>query len=370
MDQTTASAPHQALQYDGRIGGLYRIFVVNLFLTIITLGIYRFWAITRWRRYLWSHMAFQEERFEYTGRGGELFRGILMAFGILFGFSLLAGLLSNALRQVQPGLDAMPGLFLALIFANLAGAARFSAQRYRLSRTLWCGIRGGMAGSALAYGGRSFRYALLVPLTLFQLWPWMQIRLAEHRINASRLGSAAFGFSGRARAVYPSYLAIWLGGALLFAAVTAVVWLIIAPAITPVLGRNLKDPHLADAVQRVMPVMIIGAIAFVVGAWLMGCWYTASFTRHLAGNTRLDTLEFSSIVTGRALLWLTVSNALIAVCTLGLGRPIVLHRSMRFLASNLLVSGNLDVAALHQTTLAAPRTGEGMFQLLDHGGVF
>ena len=88
MDQATALLPRQALEYDGRIGELYRIFVVNLLLTVITIGIYRFWAITRWRRYFWSHMAFQEERFEYTGRGGELFLGALLALGILTGLSI------------------------------------------------------------------------------------------------------------------------------------------------------------------------------------------------------------------------------------------------------------------------------------------
>jgi uncharacterized membrane protein YjgN (DUF898 family) len=94
------------------------------------------------------------------------------------------------------------------------------------------------------------------------------------------------------------------------------------------------------------------------------------FTRHITGNTRLDTLPFHSTVTGLALLWLVVSNGLIAVVTLGLGMPIVLHRSMGFLARNLRVAGTLDVGMLRQSTLAMPRTGEGMLQMLDHGSIF
>ena len=43
---------------------------------------------------------------------------------------------------------------------------------------------------------------------------------------------------------------------------------------------------------------------------------------------------------------------------------------MRFLARNLLVSGVLDVETLRQSTLAMPRTGEGMLQMLDHGSIF
>jgi uncharacterized membrane protein YjgN (DUF898 family) len=369
MDQGIDAAPRQALHYDGRIGQLYSIFVVNLLLTIITIGIYRFWAMTRWRRYFWSHMAFQGERFEYTGRGLELFLGFLMAIGIMIGLGIATGILSFVFRLIHPILSIVPFIGFYVAFLILAFAARFSAQRYRLSRTLWRGIRGGMTGSALAYGARSLLYTLLLPFTLFQLVPWMEIRLAERRINASRLGSAAFGFQGRARSVYLPFVVTFIGTLLLFAVIAAVVWGAIVPWIAPFIGHG-NDPRLAAAIQRSVPVIIIGVIAFGVGSALIGCWYWALFMRHVVGNTKFDTLALHSTVTGRALLWLMVGNGLIVLCTLGLGLPFVLHRSMRFLARNLLIAGTLDVEALHQSTLAMPRTGEGMLQLLDHGAIF
>jgi uncharacterized membrane protein YjgN (DUF898 family) len=369
VDQGTSDAAHQALHYDGRIGPLYRIFVVNLLLTIVTVGIYRFWAITRWRRYFWSHMSFQGERLEYTGRGIELFLGVLMAIGILIGLAVVAGVLSYVLGRIHRALAVLPIFVLYVTIFILAAAARFSAQRYRLSRTSWCGIRGGMRGSALAYGVRSFLYMLLLPFTLFQTLPWMQIRLAERRINASMLGSASFSFRGRARSLYLPFIATFLGTAVLFAVLVAVVWGIVGPWIMPFVG-SADDPRLAMALRRAVPVIVIGVLAFSVGAALIGCWYSALFLRHVVGNTRLDALPLRSTVTGRALLWLFVGNGLIALLTLGLGLPFVFQRSMHFLARNLLISGTLDVDALRQSTLAAPRTGEGMFQLLDHGSVF
>jgi uncharacterized membrane protein YjgN (DUF898 family) len=369
MDETTAFLPRPALQYDGRIGQLYGIFVVNLLLTIITLGIFRFWAKTRWRRYFWSHMTFQGERLEYTGRGGELFLGFLMALGILIGLVIVAGVLSYALRQIHPTLGYVPMIALYVTILVLAFAARFSAQRYRLSRTLWCGIRGGMRGSALAYGVWSLLYTLLLPITLFQLLPWTQIRLAERRINASRLGSVPLSFQGHARSLYLPFVATLAGTVVLFAAIAAVVWGIVAPGIAPYLGHS-NDPRLAAAMHRVLPVVIVGLVAFSMGAALIGCWYSALFTRHVVGNTRFAELPLQSSVTGPALLWLLLGNGLIALFTLGLGLPIVLHRSMHFLADTLHITGSLDLAGLHQNTLAMPRTGEGMLQLLDHGSVF
>lgn len=369
MDEGSDAGPRQALHYDGRIGQLYRIFLVNLLLTVITLGIYRFWAMTRWRRYFWSHVTFQGERFEYTGRGVELFLGFLMAIGILIGLGIATGILSAVFGLIHHSLAAIPIIALYAGILILAFAARFSAQRYRLSRTLWCGIRGGMTGSPLAYGARSLLYTLLLPLTLFQLLPWMQLRLAEQRINASRLGNAAFSFRGKARSVYLPFVATFIGMVLLFAAVVAVVWSVIAPGIAPFIGHG-NDPRLAAGIQRAIPVVIIGVIVWGIGSALIGCWYSALFVRHVVGNTTFDTLALRSTVTGRALLWLTIGNGLIALFTLGLGLPFVLQRSMRFVVRNLLIAGTLDVEALRQSTLASPRTGEGMLQLLDHGSIF
>ena len=55
------------------------IALTNLLLTIVTLGIYRFWAKTRERRYLWSHTRFIDDTLEWTGTGKELFIGFIMA---------------------------------------------------------------------------------------------------------------------------------------------------------------------------------------------------------------------------------------------------------------------------------------------------
>ena len=85
MDQSVVSAPRPALHYDGRLGELYSIFLTNILFTILTLGIYQFWAITRYRRYFWSRTQFQGERFEYTGTGRQLFVGFLLAVLALIG---------------------------------------------------------------------------------------------------------------------------------------------------------------------------------------------------------------------------------------------------------------------------------------------
>jgi len=373
MDQST-SARSPALTYDGQLGELYGIFLMNLLWTVLTLGIFRFWAITRIRRYLWSRTRFQGERFEYTGTGGELFVGVLLAILMLIGAVVVTGVLFAALYAIWHPLGAVAVLLLYGGLFVVAAGAVFSAQHYKLSRTVWAGIRGGMTGSMLAYGLRSVLYAILAGLTLFQMLPWRSIRLAEQRINASSLGNLRFRFQGRARDVYGPFLLTLLGALALLALVAAGAWTVVQgylPAIQAAMAqRGGAGPTPADLMlfQRLTWVAIGAFVLFSMGSVLINLWYVALFERHVIGRTTLGPLRFSSTLTGRGLLWLSLVNAVVLLVTLGLGFPVVLQRTMRFLARNLWVSGALDLPALEQGTTQEPRLAEGLFQLLDGGG--
>lgn len=53
------------------------------FLTLITLGIYRFWAKTKIRNFIWASASLDGDSFEYHGTGLEKFLGFLLAIVIL-----------------------------------------------------------------------------------------------------------------------------------------------------------------------------------------------------------------------------------------------------------------------------------------------
>lgn len=380
MDQMNAAAsqPSPALRYDGKVGELYGIFLLNLLLTIVTLGIYRFWAMARVRRYLWSRLQFQGRRLEYTGTGGELFLGFLLAGLILLGLFAVTLGLAYILAQVSPALAVLAIIALYVLLIILAEAARFSAQRYRLTRTVWSGIRGGMEGSAFAYGARVFLYRILTALTLMQLIPWVSVRLAERRINASSFGNVKFHFEGRAGQLYLPFLLTLLITGVLFAAIAAGVYWTAQDAVALMIAAaqthdpsTLQGPEAGAIIAKGVAVALIGFVAFGFAAALLACWYSALFIRHIAGRTNLASINFSSTMTGRGLLWLFVGNFLILLVTFGLGFPFIVQRSMKFTARNLLHTGRLDETILQQSTLAYPRTGEGMFQQLDAGaGIF
>jgi uncharacterized membrane protein YjgN (DUF898 family) len=379
MDTTTTPAAQAdpALRYDGRVGEIYPIFLLNLLLTIVTLGIFRFWAITRMRRYLWSRMSFQNSRLEYTGTGAELFVGFLLAGLVLAGIAVVAFGLSYLIAHYERTLALLPILLFYVIVLIFAFGAPFAAQRYRLSRTLWRGIRGGMRGSMFAYGLRALLYMLSLPFTLFQLVPWVQFRLAERRINASSFGSADFHARFYAGRVYGRFVLTLLGVIALGAFIGGIAWVsAVGPGLEEI--RLLKDANGGQVppeegrqiLAHFATFIVIAELAFIVGASLIGTLYRAFVLCHMAENSSLGPMQFSGSFTGPGLLWLYVGNLLILGLTLGLGYPFVLNRSVRYVTGNVRATGSLDPAALGQTEQPAPRFGEGMFQQLDHGGVF
>ena len=136
-------------EYHGAATPLAKIVIVNMLLNLITLGIYRFWGKTRIRDYIWSHLRFQDENFEYSGTGKELLIGFLVALAVLapvvIGFSVLGVAIPDPTAQV------LFALIQAILFVFLFQFAIYRARRYRMSRTQWRGIRAGQDGAATRY---------------------------------------------------------------------------------------------------------------------------------------------------------------------------------------------------------------------------
>jgi len=160
----------QRVQNHGSGGELFGIMLVNLLLTVVTLGIYRFWAKTRVRSYLWSQTSIDDERLQYTGTGKELFVAYLKVVCLVF-IGVVAVQVGRFLLGLLPASIGNPLSYLAggaifgLVIVGLSGI-RYQVWRYLLSRTNYRGIRCGLAGSAWYYGLTLAGYILLNVATL------------------------------------------------------------------------------------------------------------------------------------------------------------------------------------------------------------
>src|SRR5258706_3719580 len=198
-----ARAQHEKPALTARLGALFRLFYLNLIGTILTLGIYRFWAKTRMRRYVWSHVVVGGQGFEYTGTGKELLFGFLKALVVLVPPLILLGIIelllddpwSSLVRCVQ---------YVALVLLFVAGS--YAARRYRMSRTRWGGIRFHQSGSPWRYTAIYLKGGVLLGLTLGLYAPYLRMRLAAYETDNLHFGSQPFAFSGGGRDLFKSWL--------------------------------------------------------------------------------------------------------------------------------------------------------------------
>jgi uncharacterized membrane protein YjgN (DUF898 family) len=376
----SAGQPVQKLEYDGRIGALYWIFIKNLLLNIITLSISRFWGKTNVRRYAWSHTTLQGQRFEYTGRGGELFVGFL----IVVGFYVVGAILFNvATLALGTGARAIGQLSVGILILYFIFVAQYAAQNYRLTRTLWSGIRGGMTGSAWKYGIKAFLFALLNIVTLNLATPWVTLRLTEDRFNHSYFGNVKASLQASAGQLYLTFI---LGFVFTIVGLIVVALLVSGVAYAIILALDLmpvieqirsanemgaKPDLTVEQVHRLVTLGVICLVLFYLGLALVATVafapYTAALFRAIANNLQLAELRFSSEVTAWSYISLWIGNILLVALTLGLGFPIAVHRSVKFFCDRVTIHGELDVGRLQQTTLDRPKFGEGLLEAFDPG---
>lgn len=309
----------QRLRQHGKGSELFVIFIVNVLLKLVTLGIYHFWAKTRVRRYLWSQASFDNERFEYRGRGIELFLGFLKALGVLILIGLASVALLEGAKQIHEYLPVVVIVGLYVGFFMLIGVGIYSARRYTLSRTRWRSIRFGQSGSSLIYARKMLGSLLLTLVTLGLYAPFMHNRLTGYVLNNTAFGSERVVYDGRGRDLFGRFLLSYL-----------------------------------------LTIPSLGLVWF---------WYKAAELRYTADHTRFQTLSFGFEATGGQLFWLMLGNLFMLVVTLGLAFPWVVLRNIRFVFRHMEIYGELDYAAIAQGSEVVPSTGEGLVEVFGMGGI-
>lgn len=216
-------------RYTGTTGALLVLAIKTNLLTIVTLGIYRFWARTRIRRYVWSATAPGDEPFEYTGTGLEKLLGFLIAVVTLafvlgglqivlffLGLSMFSGGDETGLILQITATQASLLVLLPLIFF-----AQYRARRYRLSRTRWRGIRFGMDQGAAGYMWRALGHGMLTLATLGLLLPRQTFWLTKYKFDRTRYGDVYFHQAGRWQMLYPAMWQLIIGATIFIGLVWA-----------------------------------------------------------------------------------------------------------------------------------------------------
>ena len=180
------------VSFSGDRGEFRRLVTRGALLELVTVGFYRFWLATDIRRHLWAHTAVDGDAAEYTGRGKELLIGFLIALSVLVPVYLAYFLISLEAERIK-AFASFPLLAFLYVFGQFA---IYRARRYRLTRTVWRGVRFWMSGSGWAYAARAALWGLLMMVTLGLILPWREAALERYKMRHSYYGDLKGSFEG------------------------------------------------------------------------------------------------------------------------------------------------------------------------------
>ncbi|HEU5272223.1 MAG TPA: DUF898 family protein, partial [Xanthobacteraceae bacterium] len=183
-----------------------RLMIRGAFLQVLTLGIYRFWLTTDMRRFLWANTEVGGESAEYTGTAIELLIGFLIAIAILVPIFVLIALAGLSLGPA----GQFAGLVGYVILGVLGQYAYFRARRYRLTRTVFRGVRLHQTGSAWRYAFRSILWGIAIVFTLGLAYPFAQASLERYKLSRTWYGDLQGAFAGSGAVLLLRGLLLWL----------------------------------------------------------------------------------------------------------------------------------------------------------------
>jgi uncharacterized membrane protein YjgN (DUF898 family) len=325
--------------YDGP--SLFWLALGTALLTVLTLGIYRFWMTTRLRAHYWQSIHVQGDPFEYTGTGIEKLLGFLVAIVIL---AVYLGLINLGLAFI--GMSYFSGDLVALNISILAAIplfffAEYRARRYIMARTRWRGIRFGMGDGALGYTVRAVGLWILTILTAGLLYPYKQFKLTKYIADRTWFGNIRFEQGGS----WAGLFAYWVWIYIVLGLMALSLWGIFA---------DKGNPSTA----------VIGGVIITAGyfaLFVMFLRYEVVAFRYLWNNRRLGDASFTCEITPAQVIKIYVLGSLgVLFFSLVIGAVLI---ALAVIAAFALV-GQERVLAWADDTAPAAMLGEWQVMVL------
>ena len=206
MTETTQDVRMGRVEFTGGRQEMLGIILRGYALMVPTIGLYRFWQATWKRRFYWQNTVIDGEPIEYTGSATQLLLGFF--FALAFFLPIYIAFFVLSMQDVDYVLIGYA--VVACVVWYLMGYAIYRARDFRLSRTLWRGIRFDLRGNALMYGLRRFFWSILNILTLGLIYPWMGSSLWRYRWSNTWYGDRKFEIAGNWKTIAGPYYSAYV----------------------------------------------------------------------------------------------------------------------------------------------------------------
>ena len=280
------------LKFDGEGVDLFMLFLKNLVLSILTLGIYSFWGNVEQIKYVYQHTSFQGQRFEYTATGKEKFIAFLKVLGLLIVVMLAIGLLSQVVGPIVFIL-----FYLGII--GIIPMIQYGARHYMLSRSKLYNIPFSLQGDNMEFTKLTWKMIFITLITFGIAAPWLIVAQQKYLMNHTKYGQLEFAFDGEGNDLF----------------------------VTLLLGNLLS--------------------AVTLGIYLP--WFLENLREFDLNHTTFDGERVRYNKSGLDFLILIIVNLLIIVFTLGFGTPWVMIRVIKYVTERIEYSKQIDFTTVYNT---------------------
>lgn len=300
----TTMAQTLPFEFGGQGGEFFRIWIVNILLTILTLGIYSAWAKVRTNRYFYGNTRLEDSPFQYLADPLTILKGRLIAAA-----ALLLWVFAEFISAWLP-------IVLVAIFVPLLPWVVVRAMAFVTRNSAYRNVRFGFHGS---YGG-AFKTFILWPalgvLTVGALMPYSLYRQQRYLVENTSYGAESMAFSARVRDYY------WMA----FKA----------------FGLLVGGVAAAAALGALMAPLLTVAGIMVVYLLVFAFWQVYTVNLRL-NNTTLSRVRFDACYRTGSYAWLVLTNLLGMALTLGLFYPWARVRTARYAAEHIAAVSEMSL---------------------------
>ncbi|MDH5424893.1 MAG: YjgN family protein [Gammaproteobacteria bacterium] len=331
MEDNTAQ--NKALSFEFRGDGMeyFKIWIVNVLLTIVTLGIYSAWATVRNRRYFYSNTILDNSSFSYLADPITILKGRIIAIVAFIIYSVAAS-------QFPPAAIAIAVVFVFLFPYFLNKSLAFN-HRMSAYKNIQFRFKGSYKDAFMVM----YIWPLLGLVSLGILYPLVFLKTNQYIVKNSAYGTTSFDFNASFKD-YGIIFLIMIGVGLVFG--------------IPIWAITVFVPALAVITPVLMILVYFGLIVYFIVETQNLFYRSATLGEH----------SFAANLTISGLAKVILINALLTVITLGLYLPAAKVRMAKYMCSCLVMNaaGSLDHhAAAEKENISA--LGEEFGQVFDFG---
>lgn len=312
--------------FNGQANQFFSIWIVNIILSILTLGIYSAWAKVRTHRYFYSNTSIDGHVFSYLAEPLQILKGRILAL-ILFGvFSVCV--------------NFFPILGLIVIFLMLFLSPWLINQSLRFNNKMssYRNVRFGFLGSY----GDAFLCFIIYPvigvLTLYIAFPWVNKKINEYIYNNITFGDKKLESDQLTSQYYITCLTV-LGVSIVAFTILSIIAMIFA-AITGGIASGagqLENPTVLASLGGIMGVAMMFGYILILS--VLNGIYQAQIRAHIFANSQFQNVaKFESHLTSAKFARLLFVNTLAIIFSLGLAYPWAAIRKARYLAENTQIN--------------------------------